>query len=94
MKTRVTIIEITAKAVALTTMGEGITRSNKPTFFLPRRVDLIPAKRIARVVVFMPPPVEPGLAPTNIKKTIPKIVNGEKLVSGTVLKPAVLIVID
>src|SRR4030043_732274 len=51
---------------------KGISFLNSSILFLPRITDQTPAKRTARVVVLIPPPVEPGEAPINIKNRIKK----------------------
>ena len=47
-----------------------------------------------KVEVFIPPPVEPGEAPINIKKMNIKSIGVPIIEKSTVLKPAVLAVID
>ena len=49
---------------------------------------------VAKVVVFIPPPVPPGEAPININITIINKVASFNVAILTVLKPAVLVVID
>ena len=64
------------------------------TFFRPLIV-LIAERRITeKVVVFIPPPVEPGEAPTNIRNIIRMSTGWPKCVKSTVLKPAVRHVTD
>ena len=46
------------------------------------------------VEVFIPPPVDPGEAPINIKKINIKSIGVPIIEKSTVLKPAVLAVID
>ena len=65
------MMEIKVIAVALTTNWEGIRRSKNSMSFFPDSVDLIDCSKIASVVVLIPPPVEPGDAPINIKRVIP-----------------------
>ncbi len=57
-------------------------------------IPTIAAPRTAKVVVFIPPPVDPGEAPTNIRKTM-NIKEGTAIFPiGKVLNPAVLAVTD
>ena len=60
------------------------------------RVERVAPISTAKVVVLMPPPVPPGLAPTNIRAIISSRPASERVVieRGTVLKPAVRVVID
>ncbi len=53
-----------------------------------------PAKSTPSVQVFMPPPVEPGEAPINIRIMRKKSVGLARFCIGTVLKPAVRAVTD
>ena len=46
--------------------------------------------RTVIVVIFMPPPVLPGAAPTSISRVCKNIPLSENLLKSTVLKPAVL----
>ena len=64
-------MEIKVIAVARTTSCEGIRRSKNSMSFFPDNVDLIDCSKMASVVVFIPPPVEPGEAPININNVIP-----------------------
>jgi hypothetical protein len=50
--------------------------------------------RIKKVVVLIPPPVDPGDAPINIRILIIKSVIGLREPVATVLNPAVLVVTD
>ena len=51
-------------------------------------------KMTEKVVVFIPPPVEPGEAPMNIKNRNDINTGCEREAISTVLNPAVLLVID
>ena len=53
--------------------------------------DLIPCNKTKNVLVFIPPPVEPGDAPINISIITTRSPADEKLPSGYVEKPAVLV---
>jgi hypothetical protein len=57
-------------------------------------MDIIVANNIKKVVVFNPPPVEPGDAPTNIRNIELNIEESLKAALSMVLKPAVLVVTD
>ena len=66
----VTIISVT-RAMAITasarkTCSCGIVRPKASTVGLPRNTDRNVSKVTARQIVFTPPPVDPGDAPTNI----------------------------
>ena len=56
-------------------------------------LDLIKAKITPNVLVFTPPPVEPGDAPMNMREISIKIAAGWREPKSMVLKPAVLGVI-
>ncbi len=63
-------------------------------FMWPRITPMVKKILIANVVVFVPPPVDPGDAPTNIH-TIIHIMEGiDNAPTSTVLNPAVLVVTD
>jgi len=72
----------------------GIFFLNNSTRFLPLMTDQTPATRIPAVVVFIPPPVEPGDAPINIRIMKKRAVGMEIAAVSKVLNPAVLVVTD
>ena len=47
-------------------------------------------RRTAKVVVLMPPAVEPGLPPINMRTVVSALPDSESFVKSMVLKPAVL----
>ena len=63
-------------------------------FLLPVMVDVAESINKVKVEVFIPPPVEPGEAPTNIKKIKNNSMGWPIIAKSTVLKPAVLAVVD
>jgi len=62
----VVIMDMKVSAIVLTTICELIFLEKTSTSFFPLRVDAIDKINIAKVVVLIPPPVDPGDAPTNI----------------------------
>ena len=74
--------------------SRGIVRLNTCTSSRPRRRLHISRNRIPALVVLTPPPVEPGDAPTNIRRIIIRMVSLVSSPMSTVLKPAVRGVID
>ena len=88
--------EARATPTAFSNRSPGIRRLRITTSLRPSKVDLVAPISRAKVVVLMPPPVPPGLAPMNIS-TITSSSPASETVStdrGTVLKPAVRVVID
>ena len=59
-------------------------------FFLRRKVTRILTQSIQKVVVLIPPAVEPVEPPTNIRQVITKIPGSVICAKSAVLKPAVL----
>ena len=86
----------TVMPTARSTTLSAISRLRITTASRPRRVERVAAISAATVVVLMPPPVPPGLAPMNIKvisSNKPDSVMFSKD-SGMVVKPAVRAVTD
>ena len=71
-KIKILVIKIdkNIKAVALTTIGPAMVLSNTVTDFSPFKVERIDCIRMANVVVFTPPAVDPGDPPININNVI------------------------
>ena len=81
---------------ARSTTLSGISRLRITTASRPRMVDRVAAIRAATVVVLMPPPVPPGLAPMNIRVISSKVPESVMFSreKGTVVNPAVRAVTD
>jgi hypothetical protein len=79
---------------ALKSVSIGIVRLSIDIIFLPRIVDTTETAMSRKVIVFIPPPVEPGDAPINIRKIIIMSVGFCSLVKSTVLNPAVRVMTD
>lgn len=94
IKKLMVIKEISDSAVERTTKLPGIFRLNKRTSEFPLKVVVIDLINKAKVVVLIPPPVDPGDAPMNINKQIKYKVVGPSCDISTELKPAVLAVTD
>jgi hypothetical protein len=77
--------------VALCTAVTDISLCLNSILSLPRMMALRLRKVTAKVVVLIPPPVEPGEAPTHIKKIIIRTVEGSNVPMSTLLNPAVLV---
>ena len=69
---KVTVTEKNKTANAFLNNSVVIVCLKSSTFFLPRMVDQTVDKTIAKVEVFIPPPVEPDDAPMNIRKSMKK----------------------
>jgi len=74
----------------LLTMLFGMVLPKIETWGLFLNIDQKTARIIPKVTVFIPPPVDPGEAPINIKIIIKKSVGVASLPMGKVLNPAVL----
>jgi len=90
------IREIENKAIekALLIVSLEIVCLTISTLFLPFIVLIAERKITEKVVVFIPPPVDPGEAPTNIRNIIKISTGSPRCVKSTVLKPAVRQVTD
>ena len=88
--------EAKVTATALSNSSLEICRLRITTCLRPNRVDWVAPNNRAKLVVLIPPPVPPGLAPMNISRIINSKPASERLSieRGTVLKPAVRVVID
>ena len=76
-------------------MASSSRRLPKIPFDCLRRIPLKVEMAItASVVVFIPPAVEPGEPPINIRNTVSILLAGESAAVSVVLKPAVLAVIE
>ena len=84
----------TRRARALITAKLGIVLLNTSTFPSLLRVLRIESRSIANVDVLMPPPVDPGDAPMNIRTIITVMVTRDREAIFSVLKPAVRGVTD
>lgn len=80
--------------IVLSVLSGFTARLKKLTEPLEVNLEIIFLKKIAAVVVFIPPAVEPGDPPMNIRPIRTKRVAGERLAVGMVLKPAVRLVTD
>jgi hypothetical protein len=78
----------------LLTVSRGIVLVKMLTSSLPLSLFQSMRKRRAVLVVFIPPPAEPGEAPMNMRIIIKRMVSLVSCPISTVLKPAVLGVID
>ena len=81
---------------ARSTTLSGISRLRITMQSRPRKVDRVAAISAATVVVLIPPPVPPGLAPMNIRVISSSVPDSVMLSteSGTVVNPAVRAVTD
>lgn len=84
------IVALTTRARALYTTELGMVLLKVSMSSLPLKMLFRERRRIANVEVFIPPPVEPGEAPMNIRKIIIVRVTVEREDMDIVLKPAVL----
>ena len=89
-------IEAKVTPTARSTVPSGIWRRCNSTSWRPCRVERVAPIKMANVVVLIPPPVPPGLAPINISTIISSkpasvIAAADK---GMVLNPAVRVEID
>jgi hypothetical protein len=91
-KNPITITSIERKMIARTLLIVPEPISLFPITRLCRPLILLYAdlKATANVVVFIPPPVDPGEAPIHIRNIIRKMVGYPQSVMSTILKPAVL----
>ena len=80
--------------IARRTVSTGIRRLNMIVLRNPLRVAMIVPMITAKVVVLIPPPVPPGLAPMNIRNKKKSSVGWVNWPMFKVLKPAVLAVTD
>ena len=80
--------------IVLSVLSGFTVRLKKLTSPLEGNLEIRFLKKIATVVVFIPPAVEPGDPPINIRLIRTKRVAWERLAMGIVLKPAVLLVTD
>ena len=83
-----------AKVVASLALERGIFLLKITKSFLPVSIESTESISTEKVVVFIPPPVEPGEAPININKTVNKTEDELYKPISIVLKPAVLAVTD
>ena len=88
----ITIIDRTINAKALLTVVEDISRLYTSSRDFPLAILTMLSSAIAKELVLTPPPVEPGEAPTHIKKITINTVGMLNAVVLTVLKPAVRVV--
>ena len=84
------IIDIKNNTIALLKLFHSILLLENSKFSLLKSIALIPKKIIPIVVVFIPPPVEPGEAPINMSIINKKVEASFKSTNDIVLKPAVL----
>ena len=73
---------------------KGIVRLKTSTCFSPLIVAKADLTKTAKVVTFIPPPVDPEPAPININKIKNMRIGVPSSVKSTVLKPAVRVVTD
>lgn len=85
---------LTNREMAFITLEMGIVRLKASTLASDLSVLLIESSKIAKVDVLMPPPVDPGEAPINIRMMITVRVTRERDAISSVLKPAVRGVTD
>ena len=90
----ITNIERKINAKALLTVVEDISRLYTSMRVFPLATLIMLSMAIAKELVLIPPPVEPGEAPIHIKKITIKTVGMLNNEVSTVLKPAVLVVTD
>ena len=79
---------------ALYTAGVEKRWRSTTTSSLPRMVQITVNSSTVKVVVLMPPPVEPGQAPINISSTESTFVNSYWAAMSTEAKPAVRVLVD
>ena len=87
-------MESTSTVRAFWTVSHGNVRLNTSTCSRRLRLVLTAVQRTAAVVVLMPPPVEPGEAPTNMQIIIRNRLADDSRPMSQVLKPAVRVVTD
>jgi len=80
-------------ASALFTISLGMVLLETSTWFFSLIIVLMLINMTAKVVVLIPPPVEPGEAPINMSNIMKSMVAGLNLDMSTELKPAVLVVV-
>ena len=81
-------------AIAVATMSGMIRRLNISGLSFREKTAAAHARSTAIVVVLIPPAVDPGLPPINIKRIIRNWLDSCMAVRSAVLKPAVLVVTD
>ena len=90
----ITIIDRTINAKDLLTVVEDISRLYTSNRDFPLATFKMLSSAIAKELVLIPPPVEPGEAPTHIKKITINTVGMLNAAVSIVLKPAVLVVTE
>jgi hypothetical protein len=95
-KVEINLSEIEKRAIeyALLIVSPEIVCLTISTFFLPFIVLMADRRITEKVVVLIPPPVDPGEAPTNIRNIMKIRIGCPKRVKSTVLYPAVRHVTD
>ena len=85
---------INKTAPALRTVSSDILLLKHCTSFLRLNTVIAESNRTAKVVVFIPPAVEPGEPPISIRMTIMAVPDSSIAARSVVLKPAVRVVTD
>jgi len=89
---KIRVAERVISEVASRMLVDGILRLQMLKSLLPFKRDVMDSTSTAKVVVFIPPPVDPGDAPINISARVISIEAGLRLPVSIVLNPAVRVV--